>query len=169
MISEDSVYKIGRLGKTHGVKGEISFFFDDDIFDRADADYLILKVDGILVPFYMEEYRFRSDELALVKFESVDTQDRAAELVGTEVYFPIGVADDEEEALSASRIIGFAIEDTGSGQAIGRVARVDNATANMLFELDNGILIPATEDWIKEIDKDKKLIRMTLPDGLLDL
>ncbi|MFC2264720.1 MAG: 16S rRNA processing protein RimM, partial [Prevotella conceptionensis] len=30
----DNFYKIGKLGKPHGVKGEISFHFDDDIFDR---------------------------------------------------------------------------------------------------------------------------------------
>ena len=36
MIREDDVYKIGRLGKPHGVKGEITFMFDDDIFDRTD-------------------------------------------------------------------------------------------------------------------------------------
>ncbi len=169
MISQDSVYRIGKLGKTHGVKGEITFFFDDDIFDRVDSDFLILKLDGILVPFYMEEYRFRSDEVALVKFESVDTQTRAAELTGTEVYFPVDAADGDEESLSVARIAGFVIEDASTGLTVGRVARVDNTTANMLFELEDGKLIPVAEDWIKEIDKDNRLIRMSLPEGLLDL
>ena len=80
MIKREDVYKIGRLGKAHGVKGEVSFQFDDDIFDTTDADYLILEIDGILVPFFMEEYRFRNDSLALVKFCDVDTQQRASEL-----------------------------------------------------------------------------------------
>ena len=43
MIKKEEVYKIGRLGKAHGVKGEVSFQFDDDIFDRVDADYLSWK------------------------------------------------------------------------------------------------------------------------------
>ena len=47
MIKAEEVYKIGRLGKAHGVKGEVSFQFDDDIFDRVDADYLVLDIDGI--------------------------------------------------------------------------------------------------------------------------
>ena len=55
MIRREEVYKIGRLGKTHGVRGEISFLLDDDVFDRTDADYLILDIDGILVPFFIEE------------------------------------------------------------------------------------------------------------------
>ena len=54
MIKAEEVYKIGKLGKPHGLKGEINFLFDDDVFDRTDADYLVLEVDGILVPFFME-------------------------------------------------------------------------------------------------------------------
>ena len=88
MIKKEEVYKIGRIGKAHGVKGEVSFNFDDDVFDRVEAEYLILEVDGILVPFFMEEYRFRSDSTALVKFEDIDTQERARELTNCDVYFP---------------------------------------------------------------------------------
>ena len=67
MIRKEEVFKIGVINKPHGVKGEVSFTFTDDIFDRVDCDYLILLMDGILVPFFMEEYRFRSDNVALVK------------------------------------------------------------------------------------------------------
>lgn len=81
-------YKIGKIGKPHGVKGEVSFMFDDDVFDRTDADWLMLSVDGILVPFFLEEYRFKSNETALVKFCDVDTQDEARELTGCDVFLP---------------------------------------------------------------------------------
>ena len=66
MIKREEVYKIGVLGKPHGVKGEMQFRFTDDVFDQCDADYLVLDMEGILVPFFMEEYRFRSDEVALM-------------------------------------------------------------------------------------------------------
>ena len=42
MIRRDEVYKIGKLGKPHGVKGEITFAITDDVFDRVDAEYLVL-------------------------------------------------------------------------------------------------------------------------------
>ena len=97
MIKQEEVYRIGRIGKTHGVKGELSFLFDDDVFDRVDCDYLVLDVDGILVPFFIEEYRFKSDSNAIVKFCDVDTQPRAAELTGCDVYFPRALADEDDE------------------------------------------------------------------------
>lgn len=71
------------------MKGEVSFTFTDDVFDRTDeCDYLVLLLDGILVPFFIEEYRFRSDDVALVKFEGIDTAERARMLTNVEVYFP---------------------------------------------------------------------------------
>ena len=88
MIKKENCYKIGRIGKAHGVKGEVSFQFTDDVFDRTETDFLILEVDGLLVPFFMEEYRFRSDNIALVKFCDIDTQQRASELTNCDVWFP---------------------------------------------------------------------------------
>ena len=168
MIKQEAVYRIGRLGKAHGVKGEVSFQFDDDIFDRVDCDYLVLEVDGILVPFFIEEYRFRSDSVALVKFEDVDTQQRASELTGSEVYFPRNLAVEDNEP-SLSMLVGFDIVEADGGTTIGRIAAIDDATANLLFELEDGRLIPANDDLIHHIDSKKRIIRMDIPEGLLEL
>ena len=169
MIRKEDVYRIGKLGKTHGVRGEISFLFDDDVFDRVDADYLILSIDDILVPFFIEEYRFKTDSNALMKFEGIDTQDRARELTGCEVYFPHELADSDEDTISWAAIVGFDITDADSNRTIGRIAAVDDSTINILFELEDGRLIPASEDLITAIDQQARTITMRLPDGLLNL
>lgn len=170
MIRQEDVYKIGVIGKTHGVKGELSVQIDDDVFDRVDADYLVLSLDGILVPFFLEEYRFKSDEVALIKFLNIDTQERARELTGTEVFFPRSLAEDDADApLSKAQIVGFAIVNDGNDKVVGRIAHIDDTTVNTLFELEDGTLIPATDDMVVEIDLDNRIIRMNLPEGLLDL
>ena len=167
MIKQEEVYKIGRLGKSHGVKGEISFQFDDDIFDRVDAEYLVLDIDGILVPFFMEEYRFRNDTVCLVKFCDIDTQQRAQELTGCDVYFPRALAEEGEEMPSLASLIGLCIVDTSSKKAIGRIAAIDDTTQNILFELEDGTLIPASDELIESININKKEIIMNIPNGLL--
>jgi 16S rRNA processing protein RimM len=156
------------LGKTHGVKGEVSFLFDDDVFDRVDADYLILRVDGLLVPFFIEEYRFRSDANAIMKFEDIDTQEQARELTGCEVYFPRELADGDD-TITWAAIVGFDIIDNASGKSVGRIASIDDTTLNILFELEDGKLIPASEELITDIDKENKTITIDLPQGILDL
>ena len=179
MIKPEDVYKIGRLGKAHGVKGEVSFQFDDDIFDRVDADYLVLDIDGILVPFFMEEYRFRNDTVCLVKFCDIDTQQRAQELTGCDVFFPRALAEEADDDLSLASLVGFTIinDDTGKATAhtvpddlvVGTIASIDDTTANILFELENGRLIPANDDLIVDIDAEHRQIRMNIPEGLLDI
>lgn len=168
MIKTEEVYKIGKLGKAHGVKGEVSFQFDDDVFDRVDADYLVLDVDGILVPFFIEEYRFRSDTSAIVKFEDIDTVERARELTGCDVYFPRELADDDDVP-SPSLLVGFDLVDAGTNKKVGRIADIDDSTANLLFCLDDGRLIPANDDLIAAIDTQAQTVVMHLPEGLLEL
>ena len=169
MIKREDVYKIGRLGKAHGVKGEVSFQFDDDIFDTTDADYLILEIDGILVPFFMEEYRFRNDSLALVKFCDVDTQQRASELTGCDVYFPRTLAEESEGQLSLSPLVGFDIVEASNSKVVGKIAAIDDTTQNILFELEDGRLIPASDELITNIDTNRQQIIMQIPTGLLEI
>lgn len=173
MIKQEDVYRIGRLGKPHGVKGEVSLQFDDDVFDRVDADYLILSIDGILVPFFMEEYRFRSDEVCLMKFCDIDTEERARELTGCEVFFPRALAQEDDGAASWAEIVGFTVVDNATGRPVGTIAGVDDSTVNVLFTVStpagNEVLLPASDDLITAFDRQTQTITMAIPNGLLDL
>ncbi len=171
MIKKEEVFKIGIINKPHGVKGEVSFTFTDDIFDRVeDCDYLVLLLDGILVPFFIEEYRFRSDNVALVKFEGIDSTEKARTLTNVEVYYPVKFMDDQEEISSWNYFIGLRVEDIHHG-CLGTVVDVDDATMNVLFVIENGdeeVLLPAHEEFILDIDRKKKILKVDIPDGLLD-
>lgn len=173
MIKDTDVYRIGRIGKPHGVKGELTFHFNDDVFDRTDAEYLFLEVEGILVPFFIEEYRFRESETALVKFCDIDTQEQARELTGCDVYFPRQLSDSTPETISWAEIAGFRLVDTHSGNAVGTIRHVDDSTLNILFETETSdgktLLIPAHPELIEGVDAANKEIRINLPEGILNL
>ena len=173
MIRKETVYRIGRIGKPHGVDGEVSFHFDDDVLDRTDAEYLILDVDGILVPFFMDEYRFKNDETALVKFCDITTQDQARQLTGAEVYFPREHAEADDGQLSWAQIVGFSVRDAETRKVVGEIHSVDDSTINTLFELvtpeGDDLLIPATDELISDINTEERIIEMNLPEGLLSL
>lgn len=178
MIKEESVYKIGRLGKPHGIKGEISMQFSDDVFDRTDAEYLIFELDGIMVPFFMEEYRFKSDETALVKFEGIDTQERARDLTNVDVYFPRdNEGDEDDDELTYAQLVGYTvlkIDAEGNPVSLwkdreGVIAFIDEQTDNIMFELTDGTLLPASEELIAGVDTVTRTVVMDLPEGLLEL
>ena len=173
MIKKEEVYKIGLFNKPHGIHGELQFTFTDDIFDRVDCDYLICLLDGIFVPFFIEEYRFRSDSTALVKLEGIDTAERARMFTNVEVYFPVKHAEEAEDGeLSWNFFVGFRMEDVRHGE-LGEVVEVDTTTVNTLFvvEQEDGeeLLVPAQEEFKVEINQEKKLITVELPEGLLNL
>ena len=169
MIKDAEVYKIGIITRTHGVKGEVSLSFTDDVWDRADADYLILRIDGILVPFFMEEYRFRSDTTALIKFQDYDSAEAAKELCGCDVYFPHSLtpAPEADDDYTWRYFTGFRIVDEKAGE-LGEITYVDDSTQNILFHVGD-LLIPAVESFISHIDHQARIITMQLPEGLLDL
>ena len=170
MIKQDDVYKSGRIGKPHGSKGELTMMVEDDVFDRVEGEYLILLIDGILVPFFIEDYRFRSEQSALVKFCDIDTQERASELTGCDVFFPRSLSDsDDTDTLTWQEAIGYQVADDNSGKTLGTISYIDTSTANTLIELDNGMLIPAAYEIIKDINTEQRLITMSLPEGLMEI
>lgn len=173
MINRDSVYKIGIIGKPHGIHGEVQFRCTDDIFDRYESDYIILDRDGILVPFFIESYRFRSEEVVLIKFCDINSDQAARELTGAEVFFSREAADLDEEHLTWAQVVGFDLFDLSTQKNIGKITHVDEATINLLFEVvtneGNEHLIPIGEDLIETIDKANRIIRMNIPEGLLSL
>jgi len=174
MIKPEDVFQIGRIGKPHGVKGEVSFHFTDDIFDRTDSDYLILEIDGILVPFFMDEYRFRSDETALISFCDIDSQEKARELTGCPVFFLRSeVPADDDEELTWAQIIGFSILNDATDEVVGTLESVDDSTINTLFEVrtpeGQNVLLPANEDLITDVNTSDRTISLIIPDGLLEI
>lgn len=173
MIRQEEVFRIGRIGKPHGVKGETTFMFTDDVFDRVDADYLILQVDGILVPFFMEEYRFRSGDTALMKFEGIDSLEQAKGLTNCEVFFPRALADQHTDEVSWAQLTGLQLMNQQNEQCIGTVIAVDESTENVLLVINDEkgkeLLIPAVPSFIKDIDMEERKIWVELPEGLISL
>ncbi len=173
MINDEAVYKIGYISKPHGLRGEVVFRFSDDIFDTTESEYLIVRVDGILVPFFIEELRFRSDNSALVKFEGIDSSDKAQMLVGCDVCFERDkAAQSESNELTLSYFIGFTVKDT-KGTVIGTITDIDDQTENWLFKVDTESgkthFIPAHDEFIEDIGHDSKTLVMSIPDGLLSI
>lgn len=172
MIRKEDIYRIGQITKPHGLKGEVTMTFDDDIFDRVDCPYLICDVDGIPVPFFLEEYRFKTDSSALVKFQDIDSSEQAQQLVGSTVYFENKyIEEGGQDEVSLNYFVGFTVTDRD--RKVGVITDIDDQTENWLFvvEHDNGdeILIPAHEEFITDINHKDKIITMELPIGLIEL
>lgn len=170
MIREDEVFLIGRITRTHGTRGELELNFTDTPFDNDEASYLVLELDGILVPFFFTEWRYKGNENALFTFEDIETEEKARRFVGARVFFPFSEmadGDDDAELSSIKALTGFTVE------GIGRITDVDDSSANILLTIvtNDGreILIPYHDDFLVDYDLRKRTLTLDLPEGLMDL
>lgn len=173
MIKAEEVFKIGQFAKPHGIKGEITLVTDCDVFDDTDDPYIICDIDGILVPFFIEEYRYKTDSTMLLKLEGVNTEVEAREFSNKAVYYPLDKVDEEELLgdITWDNFIGFEVIDEQIGD-LGKIVNVDETTINVLLQIDHqgrDVLLPAAEELITNLDYNKKQMFVSLPDGLLDL
>lgn len=174
MIRQEEVYKIGKFNKPHGIHGELQFTFTDDVFDATEeCEYFVCMLDGILVPFFYEEYRFRSETTALVKLEGIDSAEKARMFTNIDVYFPLKYKEEDDAAgeLTWHYFLGFDLYDVQTGY-LGKITDVDDSTVNILLVVEHEgdtLLIPAQEHFIVALDNDSQELTMVLPEGLIDI
>ena len=71
MIRKEDVLQIGYISKYRGISGEVEITFTDSVFDEGESEYLVFQLDGLFVPFFWEEYRFKNNDTAILKFEAI--------------------------------------------------------------------------------------------------
>ena len=163
---------VGKLIKTHGIKGEMSARIINDYIDISDFPYIFCQIDGIFVPFFIEEIRSKTDVTCLIKLETIDSEEDAKSLTGMEFFLSKEqLTDPVAEEPAWADFIDFSIVDENAG-FLGKVESVDDSTQNVLFCLKNGedeLLIPAHEHFIINIDSDEKVIYVSVPAELFRL
>jgi 16S rRNA processing protein RimM len=172
MINRGELVQIGQFRKSHGTQGEIAFSFINDSFATSKRSFLVCEIDGIFVPFHIENYRFISNSLAYIRLKTIDSDLKTRSLIGKDVFFPKkyikkSVGSDD---FTYDYFIGFTLIDEQLGE-IGLIIDVDTTTLNTLFIVEKGkeeILVPAVEEIIIRINENRKEIIVALPEGLLE-
>lgn len=165
---------VARVGKFFGQadKGGLSVTlyttFPED-FDPSE-DNLFVEIDSLPVPLFCESFERRGKTGANVCFADFDTQRRAEELIGKELFFDFGEDDDEDDdEFYMEDLIGFHVT---AGKLEGVVTDFYDSEMNPLLGIDFGDgerLVPAAEEFILHIDFDNEKIKMLLPEGLMEL
>ena len=166
MIEQSELIRIGTMRRPHGKSGELQCQMDNAYWDDADADFLVLLLDGIFVPFRVEDWRGKGADSLIFRLKGVDSEVKALRLVNTEAYMlRRDLAEEAEEMMTWQDLTGYEVLNANH-IAQGRVATVDESTINTLLELEDGRLLPVHEDLIIEIDEPHKRIILDLPEGL---
>lgn len=163
--------KVGQIINTHGVKGEVKVYpLTDDIkrfgklkfvYMRYGDEYKSYKIDGV-------KY-FKN--LVIIKLEGIDTMNEAIKLIDSYLYV------DRENAVKLSKDTYFIADLIGmdvygiDGEKLGNIINVFSTGSNDVYEIkrDAGktFLIPAIKDVVKEVDIQKRIMKIELLEGLI--
>ena len=164
MIAVARVSKLFGQADTGGLAISLYTTFPED-FDPQE-DPLFVEIGSLAVPLYMDSFERRGVSGANVRFADFDNTRRAEELIGKELFVEECVEEDDDEFYMED-LIGFRVE---AGELRGEITDFYDSEMNPLFGVDFGQgerLIPAAEEFIAQIDFDKGIIRMVLPEGLM--
>lgn len=153
--------EVGRITKAHGIRGEVLVSLTGDRAERVEPGAVLLGSDGRA---FVVRSASPHQGKWIVAFEGIATRTEAEALHATPLF---GEPLDDPDALFVHELIGSAVVDAASGEAIGVVAAVEANPASDLLVLEgSGALIPVC--FIVEREADGR-IRVELPEGLLDL
>lgn len=169
-MDKQACYSIGYLSRTHGLKGEVTAIFTEPIeLDSVKSVFIELK--GSLVPYFIDSFSDRGDK-AFIKFADVNTVEQAAGLKGSALYLSKTVRPSLKRGeFYNDEVVGFMVEDETEGK-LGLLKQVIQSGPSRLLEIDydgKDVLIPVNGPFIKSINKSKKLIKVSLPEGFLSL
>ena len=163
MITDQQVISIGRITRTHGKRGEIQCLTSNEYWENADATFLILSIDNILVPFRVLDWRGKGSDSLIFQLDHITDEQTAQQLIGCQAYMlATDLSEDDELLPTWQSITGYRVLDTDQGE-LGTIIHVDETTINTLITLDNDQLIPLHEDFIINLEPDKQILTICLP------
>jgi len=171
MKKEDCFY-LGRVAKTHGLKGEVTLKLDvDDPSAYLEMKHFFLEINKVLTPYFVEHAKMNGDKL-FVKVKDIDSIEMAQNLVGKMAYLPLEMLPKlSGKQFYFHEIVGFTVIDTEKGE-LGPVTEVLEYPTQAILQIMKGkkeILVPILDQVIQNVDRNKKTLTITAPEGLIDM
>ncbi len=154
---------VGRIGKAHGVRGEVSVEVRSDEPDLRFVPGATLTVRGKhpgLPPAMTIQTLRRHQDRLLVKFEEVTDRNAAEAARGALLYVQVSAAEspDDPEEFYDHQLVGLAVEDT-DGTAIGVLTEVLHNAGQDLLVIRSGdgsegreVLVPFVTALVPTVD-----------------
>lgn len=159
---------IGKVKDAQGIKGDLFIYLFVPVEDWVEDLEMVRLGDQV---FTIKNFREHKRGL-VITVDSIQDRNAAEAMKGKEFAVDSSLFISEEgDAIYLSEILEFEVIDAHIG-SLGRIhSFVDNGAYDLLVVEYKGIDIqlPFVDEFITEIDHDKKQIQMQLPEGLLDV
>lgn len=170
-VSFEGYHCVGYVKSAHGIRGELflGLFAGQADWD-TDTLHLLLPGQKTLKEFVVESLSPHKEGL-IAAFEGVNSRNDAEALKRSQVYVSEDVLEAEEgDQIFLKQILNFEVADA-DGARLGEIVGFSSNGLQDLLQVRTSTgqyLVPFVEDFIVDIDFDKKQVRMDLPPGLLE-
>ncbi len=172
-MQKENCFYLGKIVKKYSFKGELLAKLDtDDPEFFSEMESVFVEKNKNLIPFFIEHCSLHKSNLLRIKFEDIEDETTADTLLNCELYLPLSFLPE----LSGNKfyyheIIGFQVIDDKFGP-VGIIKGVNDSTAQALFEIEREgaeILIPLIDEFIVQVDKQQKIMHLSVPEGLIEM
>jgi 16S rRNA processing protein RimM len=172
MMKKEDCFYLGKIVRTHGVKGDMMILLDvDDPVRYKKMKSVFLDVNEQLTSFNISQVSIR-DSIVKVHLEGVDDMTKAETFLKCDAYLPLSKLQKLDEThFYFHEIINFKVIDKTKG-AIGVFEKVVDIPQQTIGQIKNGnkeILVPMIPQFIERVDRNEKILYLDLPEGLVDL
>ncbi len=172
MQKEDCFY-LGKIVKKYSFKGELLVKLDtDDPKFYTKMESVFVEKHKNLVPFFIERSSLHKSKLLRVKFENINGDEDADPLINCHLFLPLALLPKlTGNKFYFHEVIGFKVEESSFGE-VGVITGVNDSVFQPLFEIDHHgkeILIPLIDHFIKNVDRENKIIQLEVPKGLIEI
>lgn len=171
-MKKDDCYLLGKITRRHGLKGNVVLKLDTDqpeIYQKLSS--LFVEINGLLVPFFIEHAQWSKQDALTISFKNA-TEQLIEQSLGKNVFLPLSTLPPlTGKKFYYHEVIGYEIREE-DGKSCGNIVSINDQTAQHYFMLalaDKEIIIPIIKDWIIEVNREEKYIKMQLPEGLMDV
>lgn len=172
-MRKQECFYLGKIVSKYSFKGEVLVKLDSDdpeLYESMESVFVSLR--DSLVPFFIEQSRLHKSSLLRIKFEDVDSEEDADRIMGSELYLPLEFLPPlEGTKFYFHEVIGFTVIDQNFGK-VGVITSINDTTNQALFVIDHQgteILIPINDEFLTKVDREKKIIEVNAPAGLIEL
>ena len=171
MKIEDCFY-IGYITKTKGLKGEVQVYFEYDEPADLPLDSVFAEINNKLVPFFISTYKLQNNQTCNFYLDYIDTIEKAQLLIRKKLFLPNNlkpVRDDDEFLITDLK--GFIVHDETAGE-LGEIIEIHEYPQQFVAVVSyqfKEIMFPLNDDLIVEIDEENGILKVDLPEGLIDL
>lgn len=171
-MTRDECVEIGYISKAHGLKGELKVVLD--VHDEREylkaTHFYLSKKNAPLEKWGVNFLRPGSSKMPILSLSGVDTREKAEELIGSTLFYPLELLPELEDGhFYYFQIIGFTVIDEHHGK-LGTIKTYAEAGAQDILFMDyqdKEVLIPMADEIVLRADFEAKQLHTRLPKGLL--